>query len=391
MMGKINPFPLKRFLAGIFLFALAEGSCQVVNRSSVEAFLIDGEVGKAQKTLESYLGSADLTYLDSVYILKNLGVLYSSSPKRKDLGDRYFFRLLDLDPFSSLHDTYASNTILGRFKKIRKEYQAQKGGKALVPAVVVFDFQGDGINGSDGIAMAQQFIAEMQRLEVFHTLDRSQVAETMEKMRVQPEKCETRECRLDIARRLTADKLVSVQANRLDTVYTFTLAYIDVETGEATTTLSKVYTKRPEKLLAEGFGELAADLQNHEAAFLNLSVTPVNTILTIDNSPMAVISSRLPLNPGKHRICGSSPGFESVCKEFEVKRADALTYSLVLPAKAGTQAQPRDAHGDDDESDEDETGGDTEEKGSSGHYLWWTLGSMAVLGATLALVFNSKD
>ncbi len=374
----------------LVLFSLSAACGQVVNRSAVENFLIEGEVGKAQKTLESYLGSPDLTYPDSVYILKNLGVLYSSSPKRKDLGDRYFFRLLDLDPFASIHDTYASNSILSRFKKIRKDYQKQKGGKALVPAVVVFDFAGDGLKDKDGVAMAQQFIAEMQRLEVFHTLDRSNVIETMDRMRLQPGKCAGRECRLDIARRLTADKLVTVQASRLDTVFTFTLAYVDVETGEATTTLTKVYTGKAEKLLAEGFGELAVDLQNHEAAFLNLSVTPVNTVLTIDNSPMAVISSRVPLNPGKHRICGNSPGYENECKDFEVKRADALTYSLVLPAKAGTQVQANKPPGEDD-GDEEEPNADPGESGGSHKFVWWTLGAMAVVALTLALVFNTKN
>lgn len=367
------------------------GFGQVVNRGSVDAFLVEGEVGKAQKLLESYLGSSELSYPDSVYILKNLGVLYSSSRKRKELGDRYFFRLLDLDPFASIHDTYASNTILAGFRKIRKQYQVQKGGKALVPSVAVFDFEGEGIPEGDGIAMTRQFIAEMQRLDVFHTLDRSQVMETMEKIRVRPDQCSVKECRLDIARRLTADKFVSVQAGRLDTVFTFTVAYLDVETGEATTTFSKVYSKRPEKLLAEGFGDLADELQNREAAFLNLSVTPVNTILTIDNSPMAVISSRVPLNPGKHRICGSSPGYETVCKDFEVKRADALTYSLALPVKAGTQMETSGFDPDDEFEDEDENRANDREGEPAGNYLWWVVGSMAVLGAALALAFNTKD
>ncbi len=356
----------------------------------MEGFLEEGEVGKAQKSLESYLGSHDLNYQDSVYILKNLGVLYSSNPKRKELGDKYFYRLLDLDPFASIHDTYASNTILGRFKKIRKTYQAQKGGKALVPAVVIFDFHGDGLKGSDGVAMTQQFIAEMQRLEVFHTLDRSSVVETMARMRIQPGKCTDKNCRLDITRRLTADKLVSVETSRLDSVFTFTLNYVDAETGEATTTLTKTYSKSPQKLMAEGFGELAADLQDHEAAWLNLSVTPVNTILTIDGSPMATISSRVPLNPGKHNICGSSPGYESACREFEVKRADALTYSLTLVVKAGTavQAPKRQVE---EENDEDGNQPDQANPGAGHNFIWWTLGGMAVLAVTLAVVFNTKN
>jgi hypothetical protein len=394
-MGKINPFRRMRLFAFLpFLFVLAfvfpaAPGAQVVNRSAVENFLLEGEVGKAQKILESYLGSPDLGYQDSVYILKNLGVLYSSSPKRKDLGDRYFYRLLDLDPFASIHDTYASNTILARFKKIRKTYQTQKGGKALVPAVAVFDFTGEGLKAGDGIAMAQQFIAEMQRLDVFHTLDRSSVAETFEKMRMAPDKCLGKECRLDIARRLTADKLVTVQASRLDTIFTFTLAYVDVETGEATTTLTKIYAKRPEKILAEGFSDLANDLQNHEAAFLNLSVDPTNTQLTIDRSPMAAIASRVPLNPGKHRICGNSPGYETVCKDFEVRRADALTYSLVLPPKAGSQVQapkPR----DDDEDDPDESPSAPGEPKGSHAFIWWVLGGMTALAVGLAVLFAAK-
>ena len=378
-------------VAALFLLGVLAPKAQVVNRAAVDGYLLEGEVGKAQKILESYLGSADLNYPDSVYLLKNLGVLYSSSPKRKELGDRYFSRLLDLDPFASIHDTYASNTILARFKKIRKSYQARKGGKALVPAVAVFDFSGDGLKESDGIAMAQQFIAEMQRLEVFHTLDRSSVVETLEKMRLTPEKCLGRECRLDITRRLTADKLVTVHASRLDTVFTFALAYVDAETGEATTTLTKIYAKRPERILAEGFGDMANELQNREAAFLNLSVDPSNTQLTIDNSPMAVIASRVPLNPGKHRICGSSPGYQTLCKDFEVKQADALTYALNLAPKSGSQikaAKPKDE--DEDEPEEAVSAPAGEPQGSPA-FVWWVLGGMAVLAMGLAVLFNTKN
>jgi hypothetical protein len=258
-----------------------------------------------------------------------------------------------------------------------------------VPAVAVFDFTGEGVKAGDGIAMAQQFIAEMQRLDVFHTLDRSSVAETFEKMRMAPEKCLSKECRLDIARRLTADKMVSVQASRLDTVFTFTLAYVDVETGEPTTTLTKIYAKRPEKILAEGFSDLANELQNHEAAFLNLSVDPANTQLTIDFSPMAAIASRVPLNPGKHRICGSSPGYETLCKDFVVKRADALTYSLALPPKAGSQIQnpkPR----DDDEDDPEEVSSAPGEAKGSHAFVWWILGGMSALAVGLAVLFAAK-
>jgi hypothetical protein len=386
-MSKILAFRPACLLA--ILFICGAPRAQVVNRPSIEAFLLDGEITQAQKSLESYLGNADLTYQDSVYILKNLGVLYSSTAKRKELGDRYFYRLLDLDPFASIHDTYASNSILARFRNIRKAYQQQRGGKALVPAVVVFDFDGTGLKPDDGASMAQQFIAEMQRLEVFHTLDRSNVIETLEKMRKPVDKCGDKECRLDIARRLTADKLITAAVSRVDSVLTLTLTYIDVETALATTVIRKVYTKPMVKILAEGFGELASELQDKEAAWLNLTVTPTNTLLTIDNSPMAAIASRVPLNPGKHKVCGSSPGYETVCKEFEVKRADALTYALVLPQVGGVVQAPK--HKADEDVEEDEESGTPAPSGKSHGFIWWTLGSMAALALTLAIVFNTKN
>jgi hypothetical protein len=388
-MGKIKALGLE-VLAILVCFGISSSFGQVINRQAVEGFLIEGEVGKAQKTLESYLSSKDLNFQDSLYLLKNLGVLYSSSPKRKDLGDRYFMRLLDLDPFASIHETYASNTILARFKKIRKTYQSQKGGKALVPAVVVFDFQGNGLKPEDAVAMTQQFIAEMQRLEVFHTLDRSSVMETLVKMRLDQDKCKDKACRLDITRRLTADKLIMVEVIKLDSVYSFTLGYMDSETEEVTTKLTKVYAKNVEKLMAEGFGELAMDLLNQEAAWLNLSVTPTNTNLTIDGSPMATISSRVPLNPGKHNVCGSSPGYESVCKEFEVKRADALTYSLTLSPKAGTQLQVQNLKSE-EEGDEEDQSEHPGEQTATPKIIWWTIGGMGLLAITLAILFNSKN
>jgi hypothetical protein len=164
-----------------------------------------------------------------------------------------------------------------------------------------------------------------------------------------------------------------------------------VETGLPTTTLRKSYAKGLAKVMAEGFSDMALELQEREAAWLNLSVTPTNTILTIDNSPMAAISSRVPLNPGKHRICGNSPGYDEVCKDFEVKRADALTYSLVLPMKGADKAPLAKSRDDEDEEDEDAVADeDAEASGSSG-FIWWTIGTMAVLAVALAVVFNTSD
>ena len=361
---------------------------QVVNRDAIDALLNEGEIEKAEKTLSSYLKSEDLTFQDSIYLLKNLGVLYSSSPDKKEEGDKFFYKLLELDPFSSLHNTYAGNSILARFKKIRKNYQSQKGGKALVPAVVVFDFSGQGLEPGDGGTMALQLIAEMQRLETFHAMDRSAVLETMGKMKMTPEKCQDQKCRMDIAQRLTTDKMISAEVAKVDSLFTITLNFIDVESGQTTTTLRKVFNMSLDKLLSEGFAQLADELQSKEAAWLNLTLIPSNTILTIDGSPMAVIASRVPLNPGKHRICGNSPGYETICKTFEVKRTDAVTYALVLPQVGGEAAAARMKKKAAEEEAEEETDQNAGGKGTSGTFIWWTLGVMAAIAVGTAVFLN---
>jgi hypothetical protein len=105
---------------------------------------------------------------------------------------------------------------------------------------------------------------------------------------------------------------------------------------------------------------------------------------------MATISSRVPLNPGRHAVCGSSPGYESLCKEFDVKRADALTYALTLSPKSGTQIPIRKLQSE-EENDEDGQP-EQEDPGPSSHKLiWWTIGGMGLLAITMAILFNSKN
>jgi hypothetical protein len=62
----------------------------------------------------------------------------------------------------------------------------------------------------------------------------------------------------------------------------------------------------------------------------------------------------------------------------------------VLPAKAGTQVQASKVSAEDD-GEEDESNAEPAETGSSHKFVWWTLGVMAVLAGTLALVFNTKN
>ena len=378
------------------LWAAPPSSAQGIPQEQIDAFLQEGEVDKAESALKEFLDKPDvLSYQDSVYLLKHLGVLYASNPKKQAEAERLFYRLLELDPFSSLHDTYAGSAILGRFQKIRRDVQRKKGGKALIPPVVVFDFQGAGFSAEERVALTNQFICEMQKLLIFHTLDRPLPAETIRRMRKTPENCADRGCLLDIARRLMAEYMVMPEVSRIDSAVVFQMAFVAVPTGQNSTVLRKVYDAGDmAKVLAEGLPDLARSLQDQEAAWLNLSVQPPNTLLTLDGSPLAAIGSRLPVNPGKHRVCGGSPGYDNLCRDFEVKKMDAVTYSLALKRtgggedESGSRGKVRENWDDDPTafSEESDSGG----KGPSKKVIWMVLGGMAALVAGLAVLWAAN-
>jgi hypothetical protein len=364
---------------------------QSVNREMVEGFLNEGEIQKAQASLEqSLLRPEDLTFLDSLYVLKNLGVLYATQPKKQTKSDAYFNKLLAMDPFASLHDTYASNTIIARFKKIRKEYQQRIGGKALVPTLALFDVTADfkRLSDEERVTLSHQAIGEFQRLTIFHTLDRSILTEAMKRMRKTQEECLDRNCRLDMARRMIAEKMATLELGRLDTQWVAQLTLIDVETGQTSTSLRKVfdYGELP-RLAREGLHELADSLQKEEAAWFNLTLSPSNATLSVDGSPTMALTSRLALNPGKHSLCAESPGFASQCKEFHVKKNDAVTYAFLLkPHGAGrgdAETKPSQTEFIENEDMGNETSGPAPSR-----IVWFTLGGMGALAVLLLVVLN---
>lgn len=380
-------------LLGVFLLNLAV-EAQSINRDAINQLLDEGEIFKAETSLsEALKRGEELTYLDSLYALKNLSVLYASQPKKQVRADSLFERLLRLDPYASLHDTYASNTIIARFKKIRKAYQERIGGKALVPTLAAFDILSEGkrLSDEEKITLTHQVIAELQRLTIFHTLDRSVLSEALARMHKQPSTCEDRTCRLDMARRLTAEKMITLEIGRLDTNWVAQLTLVDVDNGQTSTSLRKVFAYGDLRRLAtEGLPELAQQLQQEEAAWFNLTMSPSNATLSVDGSPTASLTSRLPLNPGKHVLCAQSPGYASQCKEFTVKKNDAVTYAFLLKAQGvkGGVAESQAAHR---ELIEDEDSSADAASAPPSRVIWWTLGGMGALALVLVLVLNSKD
>lgn len=365
---------------------------QGVPQAQIDAYFANGEVERAEKTILSLLTKPDqLSFQDSAYLVKNLGVLYASNPAKQAKSDTLFEILLTLDPFASLYDTYASNAVLGRFLKIRKDFQKKVGGKALIPPLAVFDFQGFGFTLQDRINLTHQFIGEMEKIPIFHTLDRPSVSETFRRLRKQSETCQDRECRLDICRRLMVEYMVMGEVARIDSVYTFQLTLVSVETGLSSAVLRRVYNGSLEQVLTSGMPDLARALQDQEAAWLNLTVQPTNTTLSLDGTPIVAGERRFPVNPGKHSVCGTSPGYQPLCKDFEAKKLDAVTYSLLLTKLGGgTESEPTTpvrTNWDDEQRDPE----DGEAKGPAKKTILLVVVGMAAVAAALAILWSTKN
>lgn len=378
----------------VLLLCAAGLRAQGIPQDQIDGFLADGDLDKAEQAMQALLAQPDrLTYQDSVYLVKNMGVLYASNPEKQDKADTLFATLLELDPFASLYDTYASNAVLARFQKIRKDFQQRKGGKALVPPVVVFDFQGFGFTPEERVNLTNQFIGEMQKIPVFHTLDRPSVSETLRRLRKQAETCQDRDCRLDISRRLMVEYMVMGEVARIDSVYTFQLALVNVETGQNSSVLRKVYTGSLAEVLGAGLPDLARALQDQEAAWLNLTVQPSNTSLSLDGTPLVASERRFPVNPGKHSVCGSSPGYQTRCRDFEVRKMDAVTYSFVLSRLGGEkESEPAGAPRAnwDDESRDPSDEASVSEKGSSRKIIVVIAVATAALAAAAVILWSTK-
>ena len=88
----------------------------------VHKVYLDGEFDNAIKMVEAALGSgAVLSHADSVFAFKHLGVMYTAKYATRELGKRYMYQLLYIEPTARILDMYASDMIYMIFKNIQEE------------------------------------------------------------------------------------------------------------------------------------------------------------------------------------------------------------------------------------------------------------------------------
>jgi hypothetical protein len=81
----------------------------------------DHAIGLLEKDLK---GKPSLTHADSVFIYKYLAVMYTSKYESRELGKRYMYQLLAIEPSARISDMFASDMIYMIFKNVQDEYFA---------------------------------------------------------------------------------------------------------------------------------------------------------------------------------------------------------------------------------------------------------------------------
>ncbi len=378
---------LKTLFIALCVFSFPSFS-QVVDQETIMEELENGNVEKAEKHLVEFLTGEDrITEEDSLFIYRNLGIIYSLDSKKRVLAKEYFINMLKIDPAAHLVDTYASNATLAFFRQTKKLFQVEYGGSSLLPKMLVMDVLSTEVREKDRSSMARQFIEELQgRTRIFSPMEREEMKEGLKLFKRSQKDCKTKSCFLELATLLQADKLVLLELNKIANTYTLTLKYIDVATKEPESILKKTSQGTLDPLILEGIGLLAEELEKANAAWLQLSVEPKNSYLELDGEPTGS-SEKLAVNPGKHTICASAPGHKSSCKHLTVQKNDALTHTLILKAIEGKLPSEKTNLAKPNVVKTKEPV--PAEEGSAAS--WWITGAMAVVVVGLAVLFNFTD
>jgi hypothetical protein len=101
----------------------AKPAAAPLDTSRIHKLYMESEFDAAIAVLESDLkGRWPLTHADSVFIYKYLGVMYTSKYDSREVGKRYMYQLLVMEPSARINELFASDMIYMIFKNVQDEY-----------------------------------------------------------------------------------------------------------------------------------------------------------------------------------------------------------------------------------------------------------------------------
>ncbi len=313
----------------VFLLGPILSFAQVIDSKHIESQIENGNVDAAVDNLNHFLGpEMQISHEDSIYAFKTLGmisVVKGDIPKAK----QFFKNLFLTDPAASIRNTDASYAIIEVFLEAKNEFKKEHGGEILRPKVIVMDPLGSAVPEQYSESIARQFIEELQRLWLFDAQSRAEIHEQFSKDRMDPKQCKDEACFINMAKNIEGDKLVLLYFEQVEQVYSLILKYIDVRSQKTETVLKKSAVNSLDSLILTGLQEMAIQLEKQNAAWLQFTTEPANAYLEL-NGEATDGGKKIPVMPGKHKICASATGFETQCRDIEVKPNDGITHRIGL-------------------------------------------------------------
>jgi hypothetical protein len=126
---------------------LTGSKAPLLDTARIRKLYMDGEFEEAIELVEQALAEKrPFNHADSVFIFKHLGVMYAAKYETRELGKKYMFQLLMVEPTAKIMDMYASDMIYMIFKNIQDEFQTQRGRYAHAQELV----EGNQQTGQEG-------------------------------------------------------------------------------------------------------------------------------------------------------------------------------------------------------------------------------------------------
>lgn len=114
-------------ILSLFSSSHALGTTAKLDTAAVHRFYLEGDFDHAIDLLETALKYDMVTsHEDSVFAYKHLGVMYTAKYETREIGKKFMYQLLMIEPTARLMDMYASDMIYMIFKNIQEEVELSR-------------------------------------------------------------------------------------------------------------------------------------------------------------------------------------------------------------------------------------------------------------------------
>jgi hypothetical protein len=110
----------------------SQAAADTIDRKKVHAEYGDGNFETVIQILEDYRARhGAYRSTDSLFIAKYLGVIYASNPDSREKGKYWLYKMLQIDPSSSLVDLYVGEAVEHTYEKVRQEFIVRRSYQGI--------------------------------------------------------------------------------------------------------------------------------------------------------------------------------------------------------------------------------------------------------------------